>query len=230
MQDDPYVIGFMRSSRTSRSCDCSQPMSSGVMTYPAPERNKAPILAVLRRVLPARGTVLEVASGTGQHIVHFAQALPDISWQPSDPEPGHRSSIRARVEAAGLANVLTPLELDVRVRPWPMQCVDSMLCINMIHIAPWDAALALLSEAGRLLRGGGVLYLYGPYRRNGLDTSPSNADFDADLRRRNPEWGVRNLEDVQRAAAAAGLALQQIVEMPANNLSVVFRHESQAED
>jgi SAM-dependent methyltransferase len=196
--------------------------SPAVMTYPAPERNKAPILEVLQRVLPARGTVLEVASGTGQHIVHFAQALPDITWLPSDPEADHRGSILARTTAAGLTNVAPPLTLDVRQRPWPVQA-DAILCINMIHIAPWEAALALLSEAGRLLPANGVLYLYGPYRRDGRDTAPSNADFDADLRRRNPEWGVRNLEDVQRHAADAGLALQEVVAMPANNLSVIFR-------
>ncbi len=193
------------------------------MTYPAPERNKTPILEVLRRVLPTRGTVLEIASGTGQHIVHFAAALPDITWQPSDPEPDHRGSIAARVAAAGIGNVSQPLAIDVRDLPWPLQGVDAVLCINMIHIAPWDAALALLSEAGRLLPVGGVLYLYGPYRRGGRDTAQSNAEFDADLRRRNPEWGVRDLEEVQREAAGSGLVLQEIVDMPANNLSVVFR-------
>jgi SAM-dependent methyltransferase len=195
---------------------------AAVMTYPAPERNKGPILEVLRRVLPRRGTVLEIASGTGQHIVHFAQALPEISWQPSDPEADHRASILARTKAAGITSIAPPLALDVRQHPWPVQA-DAMVCINMIHIAPWDAALALLSEAGRLLPPDGVLYLYGPYRRDGRDTAPSNADFDADLRRRNPEWGVRNVEDVQRHAGDAGLLLQEIVAMPANNLSVIFR-------
>lgn len=196
-------------------------MTLDVLTYPAPERNKAPILEVLRRVLPARGMVLEIASGTGQHIVHFAGSLPGIHWQPSDPEERHRRSILAR--AAGLTNIASPLPLDVRARPWPVQSVDAILCINMIHIAPWEAALALFAEAGRLLPAGGVLYLYGPYRRHGLDTAPSNAEFDADLRRRDPEWGVRNLEDVELAAAASGLLLQEIVSMPANNLSVIFR-------
>ncbi len=197
--------------------------ASQVLTYPATERNKAPILDVLRRVLPARGTVLEVASGTGQHVVHFAGNLPDLNWQPSDPEEGHRASIRARVAAAGLTNVAAPLRLDVLDRPWPVQAIDAIVCINMIHIAPWAAALALLQEAGNLLPGGGVLYLYGPYRRNDQDTAPSNAAFDADLRQRNAAWGVRNLEDVLREAAAVGLELQEIVEMPANNLSVVLR-------
>ena len=197
--------------------------SSQAMTYPAPERNKAPILDVLQRVLPARGTVLEVASGTGQHVVHFASGLPALTWLPSDPQEDHRNSIRARVDEAGLANVVPPLALDVLDRPWPVRGCDAILCINMIHIAPWEATLALLGEAGRLLPAESPLYLYGPYRRDGRDTAPSNADFDADLRRRNPQWGVRNLEDVQRHAQAAGLALQEVVEMPANNLSVIFR-------
>ena len=197
-------------------------MPPAVMTYPAPERNKAPILEVLQRVLPARGRALEVASGTGQHIVHFAAGMPAISWLPSDPEVDHRASILARIQAAGLNNVAAPVSLDVRQRPWPVAAVDAILCINMIHIAPWEAGLALLAEAGRLLPAGGVLYLYGPYRRDGRDTAPSNAAFDADLRRRNPEWGVRNLEDVQAHAAAQGLLLQEIVTMPANNLSLVF--------
>lgn len=199
-----------------------QSMPPAVMTYPAPERNKGPILEVLQRVLPARGTVLEIASGTGQHIVHFAQALPAITWLPSDPEPDHRASIVARTVAAGLTNIAPPLALDVRQRPWPVQA-DAIVCINMLHIATWEAGQALLSGAGRLLPANGVLYLYGPYRREGRDTAPSNADFDADLRRRNPEWGVRNLEDVQQYAAGAGLALQEVVPMPANNFSVVFR-------
>jgi SAM-dependent methyltransferase len=194
-----------------------------VMTYPAPERNKAPILEVLQRVLPARGRVLEVASGTGQHIVHFATGLPQLSWLPSDPEVEHRNSILARCEVAGLGNVSPPLALDVRQRPWPLQSIDAILCINMIHIAPWEAALSLLAEAGRLLPTAGVLYLYGPYRRDGRDTAPSNAAFDSDLRRRNAEWGVRNLEDVQQQASACGLLPAEVVEMPANNLSVVFR-------
>lgn len=195
------------------------------MTYPAPERNKAPILEILRRVLPARGTVLEVAGGTGQHIVHFAGGLPDLRWLPSDPQQNHRLSIAARVAQAGLVNVAPPLAIDVRNQPWPVRDIDAIVCINMIHIAPWEATLALLAEAGRLLPARGVLYLYGPYRRGGEDTAPSNAAFDADLRRRNPQWGVRNLEDVEREAGNARLELAEIIDMPANNLSVIFhRH------
>lgn len=195
-----------------------------MLTYPAPERNKAPILEVLAQVLPEAGTVLEVASGTGQHVVHFAAALPALSWQPSDPEPRHREAIRARIAAAGTTNVAPPLELDVCNRPWPVQGIDAIVCINMIHIAPWLAALALLEEAGRLLPAGGPLCLYGAYLRNGRHTARSNEEFDADLRRRNPEWGVRNLEDVVTHAEAQGLRLEQVVGMPANNLCVVFRH------
>lgn len=196
---------------------------SAVMTYPAPERNKEPILEVLRRVLPASGLVLEVASGTGQHVVHFAAALPRLMWQPSDPEQPHRDSILARARAAALPNIAPPLPLDVCAKPWPLQQADAVVCINMIHIAPWEVTRALLQEAGRLLAPGGVLYLYGPYRREGRHTADSNAAFDADLQRRDPRWGVRNLEDVVGEAMQAGLVLEQVVAMPANNLSVVFR-------
>jgi SAM-dependent methyltransferase len=197
-----------------------------VLTYPAPERNKEPILQVLQRILPQRGRILEVASGTGQHIVHFARALPQLHWQPSDPEAAHRESIQARIEMEGLSNVAAPLALDVCDHPWPADGVDAVVCINMIHIAPWEATLALFEEAGRMLPPSGVLYLYGPYRREGRHTSASNEAFDADLRSRNPLWGVRDLEDVERHAGDFRLALGEVVPMPANNLSVVFRRAS----
>lgn len=197
-----------------------------MLTYPSADRNKEPILAVLRRVLPPGGGVLEVASGTGQHILHFAQALPQLAWQPSDPEVIHRAAIQERIDAIKLANLAPPLVLDVLDRPWPVGRVDAIICINMIHIAPWPAALALLQEAGKLLPAGGVLYLYGPYRRKGHITAPSNDAFDEDLRRRNPEWGVRNLEDVAEHAREHGLLLDEVVAMPANNLSVIFRRAS----
>lgn len=197
-----------------------------MLTWPAPERNKEPILAVLRRVLPAQGLVLEVASGTGQHVIHFAAALPRLYWQPSDPESGHREAIQSRIIAAGAANVSAPLELDASKRPWPVRAADAVVCINMIHVAPWAAALALLAEAGRLLPPGGVLYLYGPYRRGGRHTAPSNEEFDADLRRRDPQWGVRDLDDVVLQARAQSLRLHDVVAMPANNFSVVFRRDS----
>ena len=195
------------------------------LASPAAERNKEPILEVLRRVLPATGTVLEIASGTGQHVVHFARGLPKLSWQPSEPDARLRAAIEARVGAAALANIRPPLALDVLEKPWPLARADAIVCINMIHIAPWAAAQALLGEAGRLLHAGACLVLYGPYRRGGQHTAPSNAAFDASLRSRNPEWGVRDLDDVEALAKRSGFALQETVEMPANNLTVVFARQ-----
>lgn len=188
---------------------------------PAAERNRDPILEVLRRVLPERGVVLEVASGTGQHAAHFARGLPHLVWQPSDPDPDHRASIAAWT--GGIATVRPPLDLDAAGGDWPVERVDAVVCINMIHIAPWPAALGLLAGAARVLGPGAPLYLYGPFRRGGRHTAPSNEAFDADLRRRDPAWGVRDLDEVAHAAEAAGLRPDGVVEMPANNLSVVFR-------
>jgi SAM-dependent methyltransferase len=187
---------------------------------PAPERNKGPILDVLQRVLPQTGLVLEIASGTGQHVAHFAAALPNLTWQPSDPDTRGHESIRAWTEA--LPNVRAPLVLDVQ-RPWPLTHADAIVCINMIHISPWEATLALIDGAARVLPQGGVLFLYGPYRRFGQHTAPSNAAFDASLRATDPAWGVCDLEAVEERAEAVGLRVDEIVEMPANNLSVVFR-------
>jgi SAM-dependent methyltransferase len=186
------------------------------MLSPAAERNKGPILEVLKRVLPQRGTVLEIASGSGQHVLHFAQALPKLTWQPSDADP-------EVISQESLDNMLPPVALDVRRWPWPIERADAVLCINMIHISPWQATEALMHGAARVLPAGGVLYLYGPYRRGGGHTAPSNAAFDADLRARNSEWGVRDVEAVIDAAAREGLQFGEIVQMPANNLSVVFR-------
>lgn len=186
-------------------------------------RNAAPIVTVLREVLPERGLVLEVASGTGEHIVHFARAFPDLQFQPSDPEPAALRSIEAWRAEAGLANLLPAISLDVRAADWPVARVDAILCINMVHISPWAATLGLMRGAGRLLPQGAPLYLYGAYRRAGIATAPSNEAFDESLRSRNLEWGVRALEDVVAEAEANRLALERVVEMPANNLSVVFR-------
>lgn len=190
---------------------------------PATERNREPILAVLRQVLPASGTVLEIASGTGQHAVHFAAALPGLIWQPSDPDAAARASIAAWTAHAGLTNVRTPLALDVCRQPWGIDAADAVVCINMLHIAPWAAAEALFAGAGKLLGPGGVLFLYGPYRRGGAHTAPSNAAFDAQLRATDPDWGVRDMEAVIALGEAQGLRCDEPVPMPANNFCLVLR-------
>ena len=197
--------------------------ANGKWSSASAERNKGPILDVLARVLPPRGLVLEIASGTGQHVVHFAKALPDLTWQPSDPDAELRESIALRAREEQRDNVNSPIELDVTKLPWPLQAADAVLAINMIHVAPWSATLALFEGAKALLSPGHVLFLYGPYRRFGHHTSESNAQFDLDLRARNPEWGLRDMEAVSDAAAGAGFALAETVAMPANNFSLVFK-------
>lgn len=193
------------------------------LAAPAVARNRDPILGVLREVLPGAGTVLEIASGSGEHAVHFAAALPHLVWQPSDPDVLARGSIAAHAAAAGLANLLPPLELDASERVWPVTRADAIVTINMIHISPWRSTQGLMAGAARLLAPGAPLYLYGPYRQHGQHTAPSNAAFDESLKARNPEWGVRNLDEVVALAAGHGLTLQRTVAMPANNLSVIFR-------
>lgn len=189
---------------------------------PATARNRAPILEVLQEVLPGRGLVLEIASGTGEHAVHFAAALPDLTWQPSDPSEDARASIAAWRDEAALPNLRAPLPLDVTA-PWPVDAADAIVCINMIHIAPWEATLALFAGAARVLPPGGPLVTYGPYRFGGAFTAESNAAFDADLRRRDPRWGVRDVVDLEAAAIAAGLALIGTFGLPANNHAIVWR-------
>lgn len=188
---------------------------------PATARNRAPILAVLREILPAQGLVLEVASGTGEHAAAFAAALPALAWQPSDPDDAARASIDSW--CAGLPNVRPAVRLDAAAPDWPVARADAILCINMVHISPWAATDGLIAGAARLLAPGAPLYLYGPYRRAGVPTAASNEAFDADLKARDPAWGLRALEDVAGLAAGRGLALERAVEMPANNLSLVFR-------
>ncbi|HWL47999.1 MAG TPA: DUF938 domain-containing protein [Sphingomonadaceae bacterium] len=192
-------------------------------TAPAAARNRDPILAVLRAILPAAGEVLELASGTGEHIVHFAAALPALTWQPSDPDAAARASIAAWTGASGVTNVRAPLALDAAAPPWPVDRADAVVAINMIHISPWAATLGLFAGAATLLAAGAPLYLYGPYIRAGHPTAPSNLAFDGSLRARNPEWGIRTLETVRDVAQSAGFTLESIVEMPANNLSLVWR-------
>ena len=190
---------------------------------PAAARNRDPILAVLRGVLPEAGTVLEIASGSGEHVLHFARALPGLVFQPSDPNPEARRSIAAWAAESGLANLRPPLALDAAAPSWPLTAADAVLCINMIHISPWAATEGLMRGAASILPPGGPLYLYGPYRRAGVATAPSNEAFDRDLRGRDPAWGLRALENVAILAATAGFSAPAVTEMPANNLSVVFR-------
>lgn len=190
---------------------------------PAAVRNRDPILSVLARVLPAQGLVLEIASGTGEHAVYCAAALSGLTWQPSDRDPQARRSIAAHRARAGLGNLLAPLALDAAAPAWPVARADAVVCVNMIHIAPWAACEGLVAGAARVLAPGGVLYLYGPFREGGAHTADSNAAFDASLRARDPAWGVRDREAVAALAAAHGLAFAERVAMPANNLSLVFR-------
>ncbi len=191
-------------------------------TAPAAARNREPILAVLREWLPATGLVLEVASGTGEHAVWFSAALPGIVWQPTERDPERLDVIAARRLAEGGPNLLAPLTLDASdPAGWPVARADAVLSINMIHIAPWAATVGLMAGAARVLAPGGLLLLYGPFRIGGAHTAPSNAEFDASLREREPSWGVRDIEAV--AAEARGFALAADVPMPANNRMMVFR-------
>ena len=198
-------------------------LADGRCVAPAAERNKGPILEVLQRVLPPRGLVLEIGSGTGQHAAHFANALSQLSWQPSDPDGKNRRSIVLWSRVEELGNVRTPLALDVRERPWPIDAADAIVCINVVHVSPWAATLALFDGAREVLPVKGVLFLYGPYRRGGRHTAPSNEKFDAELRAHDPEWGLRDVDELADVADRAGFALAEIVDMPANNFSLVFR-------
>lgn len=190
---------------------------------PATARNRDAIADVLADILPATGLVLEVASGTGEHVVHFATRFPDLTWQPSDYDPAGLESIRVWSAEAGLSNILPPIQIDATAPDWPLAHADAILCINMIHISPWAATIGLMAQAGALLPKGAPLYHYGPYIRDDVETAPSNLAFDASLKERNPDWGLRNLRDVTHLAEQAGLKLERIIEMPANNLSLIFR-------
>ena len=198
-------------------------MSDHRRSAPHVARNAEPIAELLRDVLPEHGLVLEVASGSGEHALHFARAFPKLLWQPSDPEPAALRSIEAWRAEAGLFNLLPPVSLDARAADWPVAQADAVLCINMIHISPWTATVGLMRGAGRLLEAGAPLYLYGAYRQAGVETAPSNEAFDAGLRARDPEWGVRELEQVVAEAERHGFRLAGVTPMPANNLSVVLR-------
>ena len=204
------------------------PVKSGTrmtdrLEYPATLRNRDAILDVLRGVMPSSGLVLEIASGSGEHIVHFARAFPGLTFQPSDPEDAALKSIDGWTDHSALRNVRPPLLLDATSETWPVTSADAVLCINMIHIAPWRATEGLMRGAAKILQTGAPLYLYGPYRQAGVTTAPSNEAFDASLKSRNLEWGLRNLEDVAALAKRAGFTSPDVTQMPANNLSVVFQ-------
>ncbi|MCJ9429791.1 DUF938 domain-containing protein [Kordiimonas marina] len=198
----------------------------GKLHAPAAERNKDAILEVLLDHLPSAGTVLEIASGTGQHAVHFAPRLSHLHWQPTDLDPRHIASIEAWRAEAGAENLLAPRALNV-LEPWPVHDlpapVTAITANNLIHIAPWAVAEALIAGAADLLGGGGVLFLYGPYRRGGAHTAPSNEAFDAHLKSHDPAWGLRDMEAVTDLATEAGFGTPTIVEMPTNNFSLIFR-------
>lgn len=200
---------------------------SPALLSPAVARNRDPILAVLRRVLPDRGTVLEIASGTGEHAAYFAEELPHLIWQPTDVDPEALASIDAHREAANAPNLRAPVTLDVTATAWPISQADAVVSMNMIHISPWTAAQGLMAGAGRLLAAGAPLYLYGPFKENGEHTAPSNAAFDASLKARDPQWGVRDLGDVRALATNHGFDFVERIAMPANNLSLVFRRRAE---
>ncbi len=190
---------------------------------PATLRNRDAITEVLRDILPASGRVLEIASGSGEHIVHFAQAFPHLQWQPSDCEPSALRSIAAWMADADTANVLPPVLIDVEQSEWPLTQADAVLCINMVHISPWSATLALFRHVAALLPLGAPIYLYGPFARHDVLTAESNLAFDASLKARNPAWGLRDVADLDAAAADQGFVRTDLIEMPANNLSLVYR-------
>ena len=180
----------------------------------------------MKQVLPAHGTVLEIGCGSGEHVVHFAEATPGLTWLPSDPDSDARASTLSWIKFTDLSNVLPPLDVDVCAKAWGVEQTapfDAIVSLNMVHIAPWAASLGLFAGAGRLLRAGGLLVLYGPFMRNGAHNAPSNAAFDASLKARNPSWGLRDITDLEGVARSSDLSLRETIEMPANNMTLVFR-------
>jgi SAM-dependent methyltransferase len=198
-------------------------MQRAARSAPAAARNREPILRVLRDYLPRSALVLEIASGTGEHAVWFSSALSQLTWQPSDHDPEAVRSIAAWRDMAGLPNLLPPLQLDASADIWPVAQADAVVAINMVHIAPWTAAQGLIAGAARILTSGGLLFLYGPFSERGVHTAATNAAFDADLRARNPTWGIRDLDEITALANQHEIMGPERIAMPANNLSVVFR-------
>jgi SAM-dependent methyltransferase len=234
MRLECWIAGLKEGSTTMANASSSRPPVAleerGVsddqrMFSPSVARYSAPILAVLQRVLPMRGLVLEIGCGTGEHAVYFADAMPNLSWQPSDPDFRSRASTAAWIEFSGLTNVLPPLDIDVCATAWREELsaqFDAIVSLNMVHIAPWAASLGLFAGAGALLRRGGVLFLYGPFMRDGVHNAPSNAAFDAALKAQNPTWGVRDITELECVGKASGVDLREMIKMPANNTSLVF--------
>ena len=190
---------------------------------PAALRNREPIADVLADWLPSAGTVLEVASGTGEHAVWFAERFPNLTWQPSDTHPDAQASIDAWRKASGLSNIAEPLTINASSRDWPIERANAVLNINMAHISPWAASLGLIAGAARVLPEGGPLILYGPWLKGDIETAASNVAFDADLKGRDPQWGLRRVEDFAAAASVQGFELAEQRQMPANNLMLLFR-------
>ncbi len=192
---------------------------------PATLRNRDAIVSVLQGVLPQDGIVLEIASGTGEHAVYFGERFPHLTWQPSDPDPDGCRSIAAWTKRAGVGNVLPPLQLDALVPEWNIEKPAAILCINMIHIAPWEASIGLFEKAAKLLKPGSIFFLYGPYFRGDAPTAQGNLDFDRSLKSRDLRWGIREVDDIDALAAKNGFTRTDLVEMPANNLSLIFRRD-----
>ena len=190
---------------------------------PATMRNRDAIVAILTDILPDQGTVLEIASGSGEHIVYFDKKFSHLCWQPSDPDPDACASIRAWIAKEQSSNILPPLQLSALDAKWPVDQPSAIICINMVHISAWEATIGLFQKASDLLQSGALLYFYGPYFREWVETAESNMQFDRDLRRRNHQWGLRDLADMDAVAGKNGFHRDAVVEMPSNNLSLVYR-------
>ncbi|NKB44344.1 MAG: DUF938 domain-containing protein [Alphaproteobacteria bacterium] len=191
--------------------------------HPSAQRNVGPIVDAISPLLPSSGLVLEIASGGGYHSAVLADANPNLTWQPTDPDPDAQVRLTQTVSDAALPNLNAPLELNAEAKEWPVDSVAAVLCCNMIHIAPWSAAQGLFAGAERVLADGGVLFLYGPFKVGGTHTAPSNESFQGWLQNQNPAWGVRDAEAVDDLGAQAGLSLEQRIDMPANNMLRVYR-------
>ncbi len=189
---------------------------------PATLRNREPVLSILHDILPDSGTVLEIASGSGEHVAYLAPHFPGLEWQPTDIDRDNFASIQSWTDDVG-GNIRAPVYLDTRESSWPTDTVSAIMCMNMLHISPWDSAVGLMAGARRVLGTDGILFIYGPFRQRGVAFAPSNASFDEFLQMQDPAWGVRDLDDVEALANKHGLVLEKVVEMPANNLSIIFR-------